>query len=144
MLGGKWFWTEGWHKEDDEKAKLVLFRAAFEGKPDNTHIRITADTRYKLYVNGIHVQSGPSKGDDKVRYIDEADIGEWLTDGENVIAVNVLRYSFDHPYHSNHSLFSSQTPGLYVEGIDLKWKSHVVRTVRFEGEEGGFAPLHVQ
>ena len=143
MLGGKWFWTEGWHKEDDEKAKLVLFRAAFEGKPDNTHIRITADTRYKLYVNGIHVQSGPSKGDDKVRYIDEADIGEWLTDGENVIAVNVLRYSFDHPYHSNHSLFSSQTPGLYVEGIELKWKSHVVRTVRFEGEEGGFAPLHV-
>ncbi|MBR3125499.1 MAG: hypothetical protein IKF42_08840 [Mogibacterium sp.] len=143
MLEGKWFWTEGWHKEDDEKAKLVLFRAAFEGKPDNTRIRITADTRYKLYVNDIHVQSGPSKGDDKVRYIDEADIGEWLTDGKNVIAVNVLRYSFDHPYHSNHSLFASQVPGLYVEGIDLKWKSHVVRTVRFEGEEGGFAPLHV-
>lgn len=143
MLEGKWFWTEGWHKEDDEKAKLVLFRAAFEGKPDNTRIRITADTRYKLYVNDIHVQSGPSKGDDKIRYIDEADIGEWLTDGKNVIAVNVLRYSFDHPYHSNHSLFASQVPGLYVEGIDLKWKSHVVRTVRFEGEEGGFAPLHV-
>ncbi len=55
---GKWFWTEGWHKEDDEKAKLVLFRAAFNGKPDNTRIRITADTRYKLYVNGVHVQSG--------------------------------------------------------------------------------------
>lgn len=90
MLEGKWFWTEGWHKEDDEKAKLVLFRAAFEGKPDNTRIRITADTRYKLYVNDIHVQSGPSKGDDKVRYIDETDIGEWLTDGKNVIAVNVL------------------------------------------------------
>ena len=143
MSGGKWFWTEGWHKEDDEKAKLVLFRAAFDGKPDNTHIRITADTRYKLYVNGIHVQSGPSKGDDKIRYIDEADIGEWLNDGENVIAVNVLRYSFDHPYHSNHSLFASQVPGLYVEGVDLKWKSHIVRTVRFEGEEGGFAPLHV-
>ena len=143
MLGGKWFWNEGWNKEDDEKAKLVLFRAAFEGRPDNTHIRITADTRYKLYVNGVHIQSGPSKGDDKVRYIDEADIGEWLTDGKNVIAVNVLRYSFDHPYHSNHSLFASQVPGLYVEGIDLKWKSHIVRTVRFEGEEGGFAPLHV-
>ncbi len=143
MSEGKWFWAEGWNKEDDEKAKLVLFRAAFDGKPDNTRIRITADSRYKLYVNGIHVQSGPSKGDDKIRYIDEADIGEWLNDGENVIAVNVLRYSFDHPYHSNHSLFASQTPGLFVEGIDLKWKSHVVRTVRFEGEEGGFAPLHV-
>lgn len=143
MFGGNWFWTEGWNKEDDEKAKLVLFRAAFDGKPDNTCIRITADTRYKLYVNGIHVQSGPSKGDDKIRYIDEADIGEWLNDGENVIAVNVLRYSFNHPYHSNHSLFVSQTPGLYIEGIDLKWKSHVVRSVRFEGEEGGFAPLHV-
>lgn len=143
MQSGRWFWTEGWHKEDDEKAKLVLFRAVFNGKPDNTRIRITADTRYKLYVNGVHVQSGPSKGDDKIRYIDEADISKWLNDGENVIAVNVLRYSHAHPYHSNHSLFSSQTPGLYIEGLDLNWKSHVVRTVRFEGEEGGFAPLHV-
>lgn len=112
-------------------------------KPENSRIRITADTRYKLYVNDVFIQFGPSKGDDKIRYIDEMDIGDWLHEGENVIAVNVLRYSYDHPYHSNHSLFASRIPGLYVEGPDLKWKSHIVRTVRFEGEEGGFAPLHV-
>lgn len=145
MKSGIWFWTEDWNKDDDEKATLVLFRTEFCGRPDNTKIRITADTRYKLYVNGIHVQSGPSKGDDKIRYIDEADIGEWLNDGVNVIAVSVLRYSFDHPYHSNHSLFASEMPGLYVEWAEgeAAWKSHVVRSVRFEGEEGGFAPLHI-
>ena len=148
MYNSGWFWTEGWNKYDDDKAKMVLFRAEFSGVPTQTSIRITADTRYKLYVNGIHVQSGPSKGDDTIRYIDEADLAPYLKYGVNVIAVSVLRYSYEHPYHSNHSLFASAMPGLYfewknAEAPELCWKSHVVRSVCFEGEEGGFAPLHV-
>lgn len=148
MCNSGWFWTRGWSEYDDEKAKMVLFRAEFSGIPTQSCIRITADTRYKLYVNGVHVQSGPSKGDDKIRFIDEADLAPYLKDGLNVIAVSVLRYSYEHPYHSNHSLFASEMPGLYFEWKsgkerELCWKSHVVRTVRFEGEEGGFAPLHV-
>ena len=147
-MSGRWMWTEDWNKEDDEKAKMVLFRSAFSGRPENACIRITADTRYKLYVNGEHVQSGPSRGDDAIRFIDVADLGRCLNDGVNVIAVAVLRYSYDHPYHSNHSLFASKIPGLFIdwkedEAPELFWRSHVVRTVRFEGEEGGFAPLHV-
>ena len=148
MYNSGWFWTTGWNEYDDEKAKMVHFRAEFSGVPAQSYIRITADTRYKLYVNGVHVQSGPSKGDDKIRFIDEADLTQYLKDGVNVIAVSVLRYSYDHPYHSNHSLFASEMPGLYFEwkngeAPELRWKSHVVRSVRFEGEEGGFAPLHV-
>ena len=148
MHNSGWFWTKGWNEYDDDKAKMVLFRTEFSGVPTQTSIRITADTRYKLYVNGVHVQSGPSKGDDTIRFIDEADLAPYLKDGVNVIAVSVLRYSYDHPYHSNHSLFASEMPGLYYEwkereAPELSWKSHVVRTVRFEGEEGGFAPLHV-
>lgn len=27
MQSGRWFWNERWHKEDDDKAKMVLFRA---------------------------------------------------------------------------------------------------------------------
>ena len=148
MYNSGWIWTEGWNEYDDDKAKMVLFRAELFGVPAQTCIKITADTRYKLYINGVHVQSGPSKGDDTIRYIDEADLAPYLRDGVNVIAVSVLRYSYEHPYHSNHSLFASKMPGLYfewknAEAPELCWKSHVVRSIRFEGEEGGFAPLHV-
>jgi len=31
MQSGRWFWNEKWHKEDDDKAKMVLFCAAFIG-----------------------------------------------------------------------------------------------------------------
>ena len=47
-MSGRWLWTEGWHKEDDDKAKMVLFRAAFNGRPENAGIRITADTRSQI------------------------------------------------------------------------------------------------
>ena len=145
-MQGYWMWTEDWKTEDSERAALVLFRTEIAGPVDDAALRITADTRYKMYVNGQHVQSGPSKGDDHIRYIDEAVIS--FQEQHNVIAIAVLKYPAADPENSNHSLFTSEMPGLYIEGFDpadygSEWKSYTARNTEFYAEEKGFAPLHI-
>lgn len=53
-------------------------------------ILITANSRYRLWVNGSPVLSGPCKGDRYRHYYEEADITEYLKAGKNVLAVQVL------------------------------------------------------
>ena len=140
-----WIWTMDWTGEDKRTARRVYFtkELALHGQTDKYEISITADCRYKLYVNGKFVQYGPAKGDHKVHYFDTVDIGGYLHAGSNRIDVAVLHYPED-PGVGNHSFFSSDTPGLYLEGISLDgWKSRVDRTVSYGREEKRFAPLQI-
>lgn len=140
-----WIWTKDWNEEDKKTAKRVYFTKELElhEHADKYEISITADCRYKLYMNGEFVQYGPAKGDHKVHYFDTVDIGGYLHAGSNRIDVAVLHYPED-PGVGNHSFFSSDTPGLYLEGISLDgWKSRVDRTVFYGREEKRFAPLQI-
>lgn len=100
-------------------------------------IRITADTRYKLYVNSIRVAVGPSRGCDKIWYYDTIDIAPFLRHGENVIQVMVLRYFPS--VMGGHSFGRTILPGLTVTGkigeVDLatdeQWVGKVDRGVAF-------------
>lgn len=49
-------------------------------------MRISADSRYKLYVNGRYVLAGPLKGDRFRKYYDEVDLTPYLHTGNNVVA----------------------------------------------------------
>ncbi|MGI6056832.1 MAG: alpha-L-rhamnosidase C-terminal domain-containing protein [Bilifractor sp.] len=121
-----WIWTPDWNAEDSQAARIVYFRKAVFAEKRNIaeqcRIRITADSHYKLYVNGHFVQDGPQKSLDlKEWFVDEADLNAYLTEGQNVVAVEVLRYpepnlSFGVPV-SNDSLLRSPIPNLYVEQI---------------------------
>ena len=145
-----WIWTSDWNAGDDIVPRLVYFRRelTLELVPKTAVLHISADTRYKFYVNGNLVQLGPSKGDRQVWFYDEIDVTPHLCPGRNVIAIAVLRYPVSGKA-GNHSLFRTQTPGLYVKGVigsdDVSanelWRCHVDRTVQFYAEEDGFAPL---
>ncbi len=156
---GKWIWTSDWTQEDSRSPRLVWFYTEIEGKGGKAAgtdgIRITADCRYKLYIDGEPVQYGPAKGDHQIHYVDTVNPGVFPAAGMHSVAIAVLHYPED-PNVGNHSMFSSDTPGLYVEGVEILsetgehgeriaqgWKSCVDRTVSFIREEERFAPLQI-
>ncbi|HIY02910.1 MAG TPA: hypothetical protein IAA26_13890 [Candidatus Blautia faecipullorum] len=155
LKDSNWIWTPQWTAEDKEIPRIVLFRKTAElfAEPKKGSIRISADTRYKLYINGRLVETGPSRGDHQIWFYDEIDILPYLKKGKNVIGVSVLRYPED-PAAGNHGMFRTSVPGLYVTGAaqdmednicdlsaDASWRCRKDELVSFYREEERFAPL---
>ena len=155
MFNTNWIWTPEWTKEDRDETRAVYFRKALtlDEIPDSYPIQITADSRYKLYVNGVFVQKGPQKALSlKEWYVDPAELSPYLKAGENIIAAEVLRFpayngSTSYP-NSNDSLLHTETPHLYIDGGVLSgktgWKCMVNREITVVGENERPAPIHAQ
>lgn len=150
-----WIWSPDWNVEDKNHPRIVLFRKEMKlaGEPYDGKMRISADTRYKLYVNSRLVEVGPSRGDNQVWFYDEINLIPYLKAGKNIIAVSVLRYP-EEPTAGNHGMFRTFMPGLYVTGkiedmdgkeydmtANSSWKCMIDRSVCFYREEERFAPL---
>lgn len=75
-----WVWSPSWSMKDTESAKIMLFRKTIEvkGKPSEGTIRISADTRYKLYINEKLVEVGPGRGDHHVWFYDTISLLPWM------------------------------------------------------------------
>ena len=142
---GKWICAGEYSGEAVAETRLVCFRRelSLSDIPSEMPVRISADGRYKFYVNGTLVCFGPCKGDDKRRYMDVTDLRPFLRAGRNVLAVELLCVGSD-AWNSNHSLFTSGLNALYLEGIPAEgWRCHPCDTVSFLTEEEGFSPLHI-
>lgn len=76
------------------------FRRRFEltGRPAVATVRVTADSRYVLWVNGTEVARGPVRGDPRRLHHDVVDVIEHLVDGENVLAATVRFYAVANPW----------------------------------------------
>ena len=55
-------------------------------------VQISADSRYKLYVNGHYIGRGPARCDPTWQYYDEYNVASFLRPGRNVIAALVHYY----------------------------------------------------
>jgi len=156
-LGTGWIWIKDWSAEDKESPGTVLFRKTIElsKQPDKAEMRISADSRYKLYVNGKLAEAGPSKGDRQVWFMDEVNLLPYLKLGENVLAVIVLRYPLIHN-KGNHGIFRTEYPGLFVQGritdvsgrgydinADESWFGRKDDGFAIVSESDGFAPLQI-
>ena len=150
-----WIWTPEWLHEDKKFPRIVYFRRAIDlaEVPEKAYVNISADTRYKLYVNGSLVEAGPSKGDREVWFFDRVDLAPYLKEGRNILGVQVLRYPVEREM-GNHSMFRTEIPGLYMAPekneteplrsflkADASWRCHIDRKTLFPPEETGFAPL---
>lgn len=70
---------------------IYYFRKSIEldAKPSAFTIYVSADNRYKLYVNGVLVSLGPARGDSYSWNYETVDLAPYLTAGKNSIAALV-------------------------------------------------------
>lgn len=190
----RWMWLPNWKTEGDKQVIKAEFVREFviskeeydaikseaakaESKEDKNSsnetkresvcpgtIKISADSKYKLYVNNHFVCYGPARGDRQVWYYDEPNISPYLCEETNTIRIEVLYYQ---PYGSNVNfgiahgmvpalLFDAQgcqikdlQDDIYDEtrvseaGQLLKWKGRIVPAFNIEREAEGFAPLMI-
>jgi len=90
-------WKAQWITHPTESTTdygVFLFRNVFTLNiiPDRFIVFVSADNRYRLYVNGKSVGFGPSTGDLANYRYETIDISKYLKNGENVIAAEVVNF----------------------------------------------------
>ncbi|KAL4778283.1 Six-hairpin glycosidase [Aspergillus varians] len=113
-----WIWHPDWVETpaSSSAGAFLHFRKSvvLDALPTQpTKIAITADTRYKLYINSRLIHAGPVKGDQQAWFYDVLDIQPHLRVGENTLVVHVLRF-----YHA--SQFASSFPRCPYPGLYIK------------------------
>lgn len=70
------------------------FRRTFslENKPQRFVVHVSADNRYRLFVNGTPVNIGPARGDTEHWRFDTLDLAPYLEQGRNVIGAQVWNF----------------------------------------------------
>ena len=73
---------------------VFLFRRSFDlkKKPGKFIVFVSADNRYRLFVNGTAVCFGPALGDLEHWRYETIDLAPWLQKGRNVIAAEVVNF----------------------------------------------------
>ena len=91
LAPARWIWLPG---ERTLANTFVLFRRELElaAAPVSARGFVSADSRYRLFVNGRRVQWGPAPCDPRSYEADPIDLARWLVPGPNVIGVEVLFY----------------------------------------------------
>jgi len=109
-------WEARWitHPEiSGEELGVYLFKKTFVLKSLNSEfiINVSADNRYKLFVNGQAASNGPARGDLKKWRYETVNIAPFLIIGENVICAKVWNFGNLSPV----AQFSAKT-GLIIQG----------------------------
>lgn len=109
-------WTAGWISHPTAPRTdfgVFHFRRSFEwdGRSDRFVVHVTADNRYRLFVNGRAVSSGPARGDLSHWHYETVDLAPHLRPGRNVLAAVVWNFGADRPM----AQFSHQT-ALLLQG----------------------------
>lgn len=126
------------HKEMQPKAptqipselqnKHILFRKKLTvTKPEKAVLKISADDRYKLYINGRFVTEGPAPSYPCDYFYNEADVTELLNDGENTFAVHTYYQGLENHAWISNDLRSMMYFELVADGktllvSDESWK----------------------
>ena len=109
-------WSAQWitSPEADGDYGVYFFRRDLKlaETPGQFIIHVSADNRYKLYVNGTQVAAGPAKGDVRNWSFDTVDIAPWLHAGDNRVAAVVWNFAEQRPV----ALMSLGQAGFLVQG----------------------------
>ncbi|HEY4875326.1 MAG TPA: alpha-rhamnosidase, partial [Puia sp.] len=106
LVNPKWengFWKAKWIAHPSASGNdfgVFHFRKTFslDEKPSSFIINISADNRYRLFVNGISVCTGPARSDLANWNFETVDIASYLQKGNNIIAATVWNFAEYRPY----------------------------------------------
>ena len=152
-----------YHKEQKPRALRefpaknlhVLARAEMEVPGDKRRyiLRISADDRYMLWINGIYAGQGPAPAWPEKYYFNEIDITGYLHPGKNVLAVHLYYQGLvNRVWNSGDGRFAlaaqvtaetetaesveGHTEGCIKEQIPLIWKYQIAEA--YSGETTGY------
>jgi hypothetical protein len=104
------------------------FRKTFQldGRPATFVVHVSADNRYRLWVNGHVVCSGPARGDPGHWNFETVDIAGYLQTGSNTVAAVVWNMGVYAPVAqiTNRTAFVLQGDGKAEQAVnsDRRWK----------------------
>ena len=124
-------WSARWISVPDEPANtygVYHFRKSFDldAVPERFIVHVTADNRYKLYVNGELASLGPSRGDIYNWNFETVDLASYLKPGKNVLAAVVWNYADQKPvaqvsYNQTGFLLQGNTDTEAMVNTDDSW-----------------------
>jgi alpha-L-rhamnosidase len=110
MSDGRWDakWI-GYAYDPREDLGVFAFRNRFSIEPGTRQlrVRVSADNRYKLYLNGHLVGFGPQRGDERHWFYETYDLAPLLRDGDNELLALVWNFGWMAPMaqHSARTAF---------------------------------------
>ncbi len=121
-------WIGSDHPFDLQEAYLCFRRVwRLERRPEMVEMFVTADSRYKLWVNGHYVARGPARSWPHVQCVDQIDLTPYLQPGLNVLAVQVYQPGYSHfayVYRAAAGLLAYLTcDGQTVLMTDRNWRT---------------------
>ncbi len=108
-IGHSWMYDTA-----SDRNTYFAFRKAvtLPAEPRSATMRITADARYILWIDGAFVGRGPARSVPSAQSFDTHDVGPFLRRGTNVIAVLVHQFGV-----SNYQYVHRLRTGLLVDGV---------------------------
>ncbi|KAL3455647.1 Six-hairpin glycosidase [Aspergillus heterothallicus] len=149
-----WMWHPDFYDDRTDTAGLLVhFKRTIHiatPLPASLPIQVSADTRYKLFINQQLIAFGPVKGDQNLWFYDEVDIAPYLKPGDNHIAVTVLRFFYATQYAPTFPRLSSGglrvvAPDAWAEDLQSSadWKAAIDPRTVFRVDEPEDRFLHV-
>jgi hypothetical protein len=81
-------------RKEAMKATRFLVRREFQAEPSqHLEVLVSASSRYRLFINGHSVGTGPRKGDQFTQYYDRYDLSPWIAK-DNVLAAEIVHYPY--------------------------------------------------
>lgn len=123
--GAKWIWLD---RPQREKNSYACFRRTLELKDPPASaaiVRVTADSRYELWVNGTFVGHGPVRSWPTPWPVDEYDVRHLLVAGTNVIGLLVTHFgisTFQYLHDEPGTIAQVDVAGQTLV-TDARWKA---------------------
>ncbi|PAW79891.1 MAG: hypothetical protein B9S32_00780 [Verrucomicrobia bacterium Tous-C9LFEB] len=91
-----WIWSDEWLPgETNARFRFEREFSKPAGECDSLILDITADSRYRLWVNGTWINDGPARSYADAPFFDSHPIGHLLTEGTNRLQVEVTSFGVD-------------------------------------------------